>query len=179
MLEQHCGMRMTRRWRSLAAALPVSDEMGPEELFGGESSRVKTFRCPGETLIFSENSLQGKEGIFRPLSLLVGATRGSGGVSRVSSGGRWQGVCCLRSLLQELIKLWEKQIDLSQSHVQLKAYQCHIDELVEGRKILKPPHTLKLVEHMQLFTIIVIRVCTFTGHPFLGGIPFLLRRKKS
>lgn len=77
--------------------------------------RVRTFRCSTKRSRSSEISLQGKEGVLRPFSLLVGATRGAGGVSRVSSGGRWQRVCCLCSLLQELIKLWRKQIDLSRT----------------------------------------------------------------
>ena len=34
MLEQHCGMRMTKQSRDLATALPVSCEMGPERLSG-------------------------------------------------------------------------------------------------------------------------------------------------
>lgn len=121
--EQHSGKRMTRRWKSLATPLPVSDEMRLEGLFG----RNHLGRGPLDALKkrsrSSEISLQGKEGILRPFSLLMGATRGAGGVSGVSSGGRRQRVCCLRSLLQELIKL-------------------------------------------------------FTGHPFLCGIPFLLRRQK-
>lgn len=62
-----------------------------------------------------ENRLQCKEGVLCPFSFLVGAMRRAAGVSRVSSGGRWQGVCCLGSLLQELIKLCRKQIDLSET----------------------------------------------------------------
>lgn len=105
MLEQHGDERMTTTWRSLATPLPVSDEMGLEGLF----ERNHVGRGPLDALEkrarSSEDSLQGKEGILRPFSFLLGTTGGTDGVSRVSSRGRWQSVCDLRSLLQELIKL--------------------------------------------------------------------------
>lgn len=108
MLEQHCDERMTTTWRSLATPLPVSDEMGLEGLF----ERNHVGRGPLDALEkrarSSEDSLQGKEGILRPFSFLLGTTGGTDGVSRVSSRGRWQSVCDLRSLLQELIKLWRE-----------------------------------------------------------------------
>lgn len=143
-----------------------------------ESLRARTFRCPAETLRFLENSLQGKEGIFCPFSLLVGAASGTSRVSRVSSWGRWQGVCCLCSLLEELIKLWKEKKNktyLSHCHVQLRIIN-DINQMKEERKL----NSTDFVQgkHMQLFVWIVIRASTFTGHPFLSSISFLLRRKQ-
>lgn len=52
-----------------------------------------------------ESSLQGKEGVLRPLGLLVGAGRGSSRVSLVRLRGRRDGVGDLCPFLKELIKL--------------------------------------------------------------------------
>lgn len=68
-------------------------KMGAEGLFWEESLRARTFRRPLERDGGSpRTSLQGKEGVLRPLGLLVGAGGGSSRVSGVSSGGRRQRV---------------------------------------------------------------------------------------
>ncbi len=107
------GKRMMRRWRSLATPLPVGDEMELERLFGRNHSGRRPLHALVKRWRPAEDSLQGKEGVLCPFSLLVGATSSLGRVSRVISTGRWQRVGRLRSLLQELIELWRTQIDLS------------------------------------------------------------------
>lgn len=172
MLAQHSGKRATRRWRSLATPQPVSNEMGLERLFGRNHLEQGPLGALEKRSRSSENSLQCKEGVLCALSLFVGVTRGTGGVSRVSSWGRWQRVCYLRSLLQELIKLCRKQIDLSETQRVLRVHQCYIFNQYKG-------------ENEQNFTRLsdwnrntLWSVYTFTGHPFLWGISFLLGREK-
>lgn len=134
MLAQHSGKRATRRWRSLATPLPVSDEMGLERLFGRNHLEQGPLGALEKRSRSSENSLQCKEGVLCPLCLLVGVTRGTGGVSWVSSWGRWQSVCCLGSLLQELIKLCRKQIDLSETQRVSEGSSVLYFQSVQGRK---------------------------------------------
>lgn len=172
MLAQHSGKRATRRWRSLATPLPVSDEMGLERLFGRNHLEQGPLGALEKRSRSSENSLQCKEGVLCPLGLLVGVTRGTGGVSWVSPWGRWQSVCCLGSLLQELIKLCRKQIDLSETQRVLRVHQCYIFNQYKGEN----EQNVTRLSYWNRNTL--WSVYTFTGHPFLWGISFLLGREK-
>lgn len=168
MLERHWGKRTTSRWNALATPLPLSNKTGIKRLFEWvETLRAKTFRCSREIQRFSENNLQGKEGIFRPVSLLMGATGGTSWVCRVSSGGRRQRVCGLSSLLQELIKLWNKQSDLSETgRVESQSYVWCKNKGENSNSLT----------HICAKRPLCICDITFTGHPFLGRITFLLKK---
>lgn len=152
-LKQHCGKRITMRWRSPAAPLPASRRDGGGRGRGtvGEASfRAGAFRCPCRATGGSPRRVYRakRASSVRSAFLLEPAGARAGGAP--GGGGRGSGAVVRSSR------------NLSNSDERGKRF---------NKTTPTRTHTLECVEHMQLWS-----VHTFTGHPFLSSIPFLLRR---